>query len=126
MKIESEILKEIKEKSEEPVYDEVKDMVYTHTSLCESMRLYPPVPLDSKGGSERRRIARGNRGEEGDESNVLSIHYGEVGDICCGDQTGLSSTPRGGCRADAGGGEFQVMEVCGEGLVHVLSVPSGS
>ena len=48
MKIESEILKEIKEKSEEPVYDEVKDMVYTHASLCESMRLYPPVPLDSK------------------------------------------------------------------------------
>ena len=48
MKIESEVLKEIKEKSEEPVYDEVKDMVYTHASLCESMRLYPPVPLDSK------------------------------------------------------------------------------
>ncbi|KAK7842539.1 cytochrome p450 94a1 [Quercus suber] len=48
MKIESEILKEIKEKSEEPVYDEVKDMVYTHASLSESMRLYPPVPLDSK------------------------------------------------------------------------------
>nr|POE61390.1 cytochrome p450 94a1 [Quercus suber] len=46
--IESEILKEIKEKSEGPVYDEVKDMVYTHASLCESMRLYPPVALDAK------------------------------------------------------------------------------
>ena len=37
--IESEILKEIYEKSEAPIYDEVKDMVYTHASLCESMRL---------------------------------------------------------------------------------------
>ena len=36
------------EKSEAPVYDEVKDMVYTHAALCESMRLYPPVPLDTK------------------------------------------------------------------------------
>ncbi|KAE7997751.1 hypothetical protein FH972_002355 [Carpinus fangiana] len=46
--VESEVLKEINEKSEAPVFDEVKDMVYTHASLCESMRLYPPVPSDSK------------------------------------------------------------------------------
>ncbi|KAL0006353.1 hypothetical protein SO802_013914 [Lithocarpus litseifolius] len=46
--IESEILNEIKEKSEAPVFDEVKDMKYTHASLCESMRLYSPVPIDTK------------------------------------------------------------------------------
>nr|KYP54809.1 Cytochrome P450 94A1 [Cajanus cajan] len=46
--VEKEIVKEIMEKSEAPVYDEVKDMVYTHAALCESMRLYPPVPLDTK------------------------------------------------------------------------------
>ncbi|KAG5246306.1 cytochrome P450 family protein [Salix suchowensis] len=46
--IEKEILLEIKDKSESPVYEEVKDMVYTHASLCESMRLYPPVPIDGK------------------------------------------------------------------------------
>ncbi|KAL0016345.1 hypothetical protein SO802_003414 [Lithocarpus litseifolius] len=46
--IESEILKEIYEKSEAPIYDEMKDMVYTHASLCESMRLYPPVPIGTK------------------------------------------------------------------------------
>ncbi|KAL0016347.1 hypothetical protein SO802_003416 [Lithocarpus litseifolius] len=46
--IESEILNEINEKSEAPVFDEVKDMVYTHASLCESMRLYPPVPINGK------------------------------------------------------------------------------
>ncbi|KAI9083912.1 hypothetical protein K1719_034170 [Acacia pycnantha] len=42
------IMKEASEKSEVAVYDEVKDMVYTHAALSESMRLYPPVPLDSK------------------------------------------------------------------------------
>ncbi|KAM7501432.1 hypothetical protein LguiB_000336 [Lonicera macranthoides] len=48
--VENEILKEIKGKSEN-IYDEVKDMTYTHASLCESMRLYPPVPTDSKEAS---------------------------------------------------------------------------
>jgi len=47
-RVEKEIVKEIIEKSEAPVYDEVKHMVYTHAALCESMRLYPPVPTDSK------------------------------------------------------------------------------
>ncbi|XP_071720127.1 cytochrome P450 94A1-like [Rutidosis leptorrhynchoides] len=46
--IESKIVDEIKAKSDSPIYDEVKDMVYTHASLCESMRLYPPVPMDPK------------------------------------------------------------------------------
>ncbi|KAL2942302.1 Cytochrome P450 94A2 [Bienertia sinuspersici] len=30
------------------VFEEVKDMVYTHAVLCESMRLCPPVPTDTK------------------------------------------------------------------------------
>ncbi|KAK6239106.1 hypothetical protein QUC31_004575 [Theobroma cacao] len=46
--VEKEILKEIKDKSDMPVFEEVKEMVYTHASLCECMRLYPPVPADSK------------------------------------------------------------------------------
>ncbi|XP_058207359.1 cytochrome P450 94A2-like [Rhododendron vialii] len=45
---EGEILREIYEKSESPIFEEVKDMVYTHASLSESMRLYPPVPVDGK------------------------------------------------------------------------------
>ncbi|KAI3846872.1 hypothetical protein MKX03_008465 [Papaver bracteatum] len=43
-----EILKEIKQTAEEPGYDDLKDMVYIHASLCETMRLYPPVPVESK------------------------------------------------------------------------------
>ncbi|XP_060180965.1 cytochrome P450 94A2-like [Lycium barbarum] len=51
-KVEDEILREINTKSESPVYDEVKDMIYTHASLCESMRFYPPVPVDTKAAIE--------------------------------------------------------------------------
>ncbi|CAK8543266.1 unnamed protein product [Lathyrus sativus] len=47
-RVEEEIVKEVNAKSESLVYDEVKEMVYTHAALSESMRLYPPVPMDSK------------------------------------------------------------------------------
>ncbi|KAD3338350.1 hypothetical protein R6Q59_027003 [Mikania micrantha] len=49
--VESEIVREINEKSDSPIYDEVKEMVYTHASLCECMRLYPPVPIDTKAAT---------------------------------------------------------------------------
>ncbi|KAI3846868.1 hypothetical protein MKX03_008461 [Papaver bracteatum] len=47
-RVEREILNEINQTAEEPGYDDLKDMVYIHASLCESMRLYPPVPVESK------------------------------------------------------------------------------
>ncbi|XP_010278943.1 PREDICTED: cytochrome P450 94A2-like [Nelumbo nucifera] len=50
--VEEEILREITENPVAPIYTEVKNMVYTHASLCESMRLYPPVPGDSKEAAE--------------------------------------------------------------------------
>ncbi|XP_028807975.1 cytochrome P450 94A1-like [Neltuma alba] len=46
--VEKKIVNEAREKSESPLYDEVKDMIYTHAALSESMRLYPPVPMDAK------------------------------------------------------------------------------
>ncbi|KZV22511.1 hypothetical protein F511_09033 [Dorcoceras hygrometricum] len=46
--VENQILKETKQKAEETSYDEVKNMVYTHAALCETMRLYPPVATDTK------------------------------------------------------------------------------
>ncbi|KAK9057366.1 hypothetical protein SSX86_022201 [Deinandra increscens subsp. villosa] len=46
---ENEIVREINRFSDEKSgYDELKNMVYTHASICESMRLYPPVPVDGK------------------------------------------------------------------------------
>ncbi|XP_022145878.1 cytochrome P450 94A2-like [Momordica charantia] len=52
--VEDRILDEINDKSEISGggYDEVKDLVYTHAALCESMRLYPPVPVDGKEAAE--------------------------------------------------------------------------
>ncbi|KAI3853232.1 hypothetical protein MKX03_030702 [Papaver bracteatum] len=47
-KVEEEILKEIIGIPDKPVYSDIKEMTYTHAALCESMRLYPPVPTDSK------------------------------------------------------------------------------
>ncbi|RZC54283.1 hypothetical protein C5167_013147, partial [Papaver somniferum] len=47
-KVEKEILKEISEISDTPGYEDTKEMVYIHASLCESMRLYPPVSYDNK------------------------------------------------------------------------------
>ncbi|KAI3960353.1 hypothetical protein MKW98_017077 [Papaver atlanticum] len=47
-KVEKEILKEINEISGEPGYEDAKEMVYIHASLCESMRLYPLVSYDNK------------------------------------------------------------------------------
>ncbi|XAR58612.1 hypothetical protein NMG60_11014083 [Bertholletia excelsa] len=46
--VEKEILREVNEKSETKIYEEVKDMPYTHASLNETMRLYPPLPEDGK------------------------------------------------------------------------------
>lgn len=45
---ERKVLEEISKKHDKSDYEEIKEMVYTHASLCESMRLYPPVPVDGK------------------------------------------------------------------------------
>uniref|UniRef100_A0A0C9RT70 TSA: Wollemia nobilis Ref_Wollemi_Transcript_14092_1702 transcribed RNA sequence n=1 Tax=Wollemia nobilis TaxID=56998 RepID=A0A0C9RT70_9CONI len=34
-------------------YEELKEMNYLHAAICESMRLYPPVPSDTKEASEQ-------------------------------------------------------------------------
>ncbi|KAK1399134.1 Cytochrome P450-dependent fatty acid hydroxylase [Heracleum sosnowskyi] len=69
--VENEILAEINDKkfektSESSVYDEVKDMIYTHAALCESMRLYPPVPTDGKQAMEDDVLPDGTHVKKGD------------------------------------------------------------
>uniref|UniRef100_A0A1W7HBU8 Cytochrome P450 n=1 Tax=Scoparia dulcis TaxID=107240 RepID=A0A1W7HBU8_SCODU len=56
--VENEILKEISELRQGNDIDdqtsrgndipEAKEMIYTHAALCETMRLYPPLPMDQK------------------------------------------------------------------------------
>lgn len=76
--VEKEILTEIREKSEAPVYDEVKDMIYTHASLCESMRLYPPVPLDTKEAVEDDVLPDGTPVRKGDRVSYHPYAMGRV------------------------------------------------
>lgn len=49
--VETEILREITEGHDDQAYDEAKNMVYTHACLCETMRLYPPVPVSTKSAA---------------------------------------------------------------------------
>ncbi|WCJ21662.1 Cytochrome P450 94A2 [Euphorbia peplus] len=64
-KVESKVVEEIREKSEEPIFEEVKDMIYTHACLCETMRLYPPVPVDNKMAKEDDVFPDGTRVKKG-------------------------------------------------------------
>lgn len=66
-RVEREILDEIAEKTGAllAVYEETKDMVYTHASLCESMRLYPPVPVDTKEATVDDILPDGTRVRKG-------------------------------------------------------------
>ncbi|KAJ7972692.1 putative Cytochrome P450 [Quillaja saponaria] len=75
-RVENEILKEINLKSEAPVYNEVKDMVYTHAALCESMRLYPPVPVDTKEAAADDILPDGTAVEKGTK---VSYHVYAMG-----------------------------------------------
>ncbi|KAM1007598.1 hypothetical protein ACFX2I_004153 [Malus domestica] len=74
-RVENEILREINEaaSSESAAgggYDEVKEMVYTHAALCESMRLYPPVPTDSKQAANDDVLPDGTKVKKG-----MSVMY---------------------------------------------------
>ncbi|XP_030456541.1 cytochrome P450 94A2-like [Syzygium oleosum] len=66
-RVEREILDEIAEKTGTllAVYEETRDMVYTHASLCESMRLYPPVPVDTKEATVDDVLPDGTRVKKG-------------------------------------------------------------
>ncbi|XP_021764277.1 cytochrome P450 94A1-like [Chenopodium quinoa] len=71
--VEEEILREInknrgkqKNKTEHSsLFDEVKVMVYTHAALCESMRLYPPVALDTKEAANNDVLPDGTKVKKG-------------------------------------------------------------
>ncbi|XP_076883712.1 cytochrome P450 94A1-like [Bidens hawaiensis] len=74
--VESKIIEEINEKPDSPTYDEVKDLVYTHAALCESMRLYPPVPVDSRTAVDDDVLPDGTVVKKG---TVMSYHISAMG-----------------------------------------------
>ncbi|XP_031402787.1 cytochrome P450 94A1-like [Punica granatum] len=79
-RVENEVIREIKAKSEAPVYEDVKDMVYTHASLCESMRFYPPVPVDTKEAICDDILPDGTAIKKRHKSRISPIRDGQVGE----------------------------------------------
>ncbi|KAF9611053.1 hypothetical protein IFM89_026933 [Coptis chinensis] len=95
--VEKEILNEIMmEDPKGSVYDEVKDMAYTHASLCESMRLYPPVPADTKEAAGDDVLPDGTVVKKGMRSHINLMQLGER--RICGVKTGHISSQRDGWR----------------------------
>lgn len=74
--VESEILREIRGKSDSAIFQEVKDMVYTHASICEAMRLYPPVPVDGKVATAADVLPDGTEVKKG---TVVTYHVYAMG-----------------------------------------------
>ncbi|MCD7470937.1 hypothetical protein HAX54_011179 [Datura stramonium] len=82
--VEEEILKEIAKTTTtycSSTYDEVKDMAYTHASLCESMRLYPPVPIDTKEAMQDDILPDGTFVKKGTRISYHPYAMGRVEDI---------------------------------------------
>ncbi|KAL2897781.1 Cytochrome P450 94A2 [Bienertia sinuspersici] len=71
--VEEEILREInksrvKQKNKTQhfsVFEQVKDMVYINAAICESMRLYPPVPVDVKEAAANDVLPDGTKVKKG-------------------------------------------------------------
>lgn len=80
-KVEKEILEEISKTTSSSTYDEVKDMAYTHASLCESMRLYPPVPVDTKEAMQEDILPDGTLVKKGTRISYHPYAMGRVEDV---------------------------------------------
>ncbi|GJU69779.1 integrase, catalytic region, zinc finger, CCHC-type containing protein [Tanacetum coccineum] len=63
--VENEVVKEIEVKPDTQLYDEVKEMVYTHASVCKSTRLYPPIPSEPKITSADNVLPNGSAVKKG-------------------------------------------------------------
>uniref|UniRef100_J3LJU3 Cytochrome P450 n=1 Tax=Oryza brachyantha TaxID=4533 RepID=J3LJU3_ORYBR len=58
--------------------DELRPLVYLHAALCESLRLYPPVPLEHKGVLAADVLPSGHEVRPGDEVVVSMYAMGRT------------------------------------------------
>ncbi|GAB2221527.1 hypothetical protein Droror1_Dr00012711 [Drosera rotundifolia] len=68
--MEAEVVKEIARNNNNDghshsVFEEAKGMEYTHAAICESMRLYPPVPTDTKEAAGDDKLPDGTEVKKG-------------------------------------------------------------
>ena len=84
-RVEAEVLREIRdldenEKSDNRLdgFDYAKEMIYTHAALCESMRLFPPVPSDSKEVANDDVLPGGIRVKKGERVTYLPYAMGRM------------------------------------------------
>ncbi|GLJ48931.1 hypothetical protein SUGI_1032300 [Cryptomeria japonica] len=88
--IHNEILQILANRSQPPTadeegisfsFEELKDMQYLHAALCESMRLYPPVPVDTKLATKDDVLPDGTCVEKGMNLNYCSYAMGRMENI---------------------------------------------
>ncbi|KAL9251633.1 Cytochrome P450 94A2-like protein [Drosera capensis] len=67
--MEAEIVKEIarinNDGHSQSVFEEAKEMEYTHAAICQNMRLYPPVPTDTKEAAGDDKLPDGTEVNKG-------------------------------------------------------------
>ncbi|KAA8543341.1 hypothetical protein F0562_021164 [Nyssa sinensis] len=117
--VEDEILREIREKSEAPVYDEVKGHgLYTRIAVREHETL-PAGPLRHQRSCGRQRIARWDCCEERYEGDLPSLCNGESGEAV---GVGLGGVPPGKMKSIASSvlRRFRVVPAVQDGVEPVF------
>ncbi|KAK4375897.1 hypothetical protein RND71_006574 [Anisodus tanguticus] len=70
--VEDKIVREVREKKN----SNIRDMIYTHASICESMRLHPPVPFGGRQATEDDVLPDGTKVNKGTFVTYLTYAMG--------------------------------------------------
>ncbi|KAJ0960195.1 hypothetical protein J5N97_002017 [Dioscorea zingiberensis] len=76
--VEKEVVREVMQAKEVIGYQELKEMKFLEASLCESMRLYPPVVWDSKHAAGDDQMPDGTRVGGGDRVTYFPYGMGRM------------------------------------------------
>ncbi|KAJ0967507.1 hypothetical protein J5N97_024424 [Dioscorea zingiberensis] len=80
--VEEKILEELKqyslEKKEAISNEELGKLVYLHAALCESLRLYPPVPFEHKGAVKEEVLPSGDKVRPGLKILIFTYAMGRM------------------------------------------------
>uniref|UniRef100_M4FC16 Cytochrome P450 n=1 Tax=Brassica campestris TaxID=3711 RepID=M4FC16_BRACM len=77
--VEKKILKEVRDKGSLGLgFEDLREMSYTKASLCEAMRLYPPVAWDSKHAANDDVLPDGTHVKKGDKVTYFPYGMGRM------------------------------------------------